>query len=176
MEMTLFLAQNAVEQHSMTYNIIDGALSKYSRVLVSFTSREEELFYDGMLWSHKKISFIPHGMAHEELPTHQPVLLGDSFNNIHNNPELFIAMSRMRLKEYELLNTSIWRTLQRIALIVNIQDISLDLHNPIYKDNLLRKLHDSNAFDIDIESILHYITSINISLYKDLKWSKIPVI
>ncbi|WPX97978.1 DNA polymerase III subunit chi [Candidatus Fokinia crypta] len=174
--MTLFFLENTTDVRSVVYSIIDNAFNRYDRVLVSFTSREEELFYDSMLWSYKKISFLPHGMAHEESPNFQPILLSDSFNGIHNTPKLFIAVKKIRFKEYDLLKAGIWNALQKIAIIINSQDISLNIQYPMYKDNLLRKLHDSGVFDIDIESVLHCITSVNISLYRDLKWSKIQVV
>lgn len=61
--------------------LLEKTLERGWRAMVETGSRERAEALDAHLWTYRDDSFLPHGIAGEEMDTHQPVLLTTGDDN-----------------------------------------------------------------------------------------------
>jgi DNA polymerase-3 subunit chi len=72
--------------------LLEKTLARGWRALVRTASEAEAERLDEVLWTYREDSFLPHGLLHEPLAEHQPVLLTPSAEAAPNNPQALFLL------------------------------------------------------------------------------------
>ena len=82
------LEQSGPEQ--VLPELVEKSLSRGWKALIASPSGERLAALDGLLWTFRDDSFLPHGLASEPEPDKQPVLLSESQDNLNGAQVLFL--------------------------------------------------------------------------------------
>lgn len=78
-------------------SLLEKMLNKNHKILIACNTPEITKYLDDLLWSHKEISFLPHGTNSQENYEKQPILITSESENL-NNADILISFSGKQVK------------------------------------------------------------------------------